>query len=127
VQEHHGEISRKVSRKTSRGLKRQEGIMSEPCRHERAAGEAIRDAVASLAASDAAMEMATAELLAKDATIGRLDEDVAGWISRAVDAEATIERVKALHSRYNTGHATRCNVYRVSWPCPTIRAIEATS
>jgi hypothetical protein len=70
--------------------------MSEPCRHERAASEAIRDALASLAASDAAMEMATAELLAKDATIGRLDEDVAGWISRAVDAEATIERVKAV-------------------------------
>lgn len=50
----------------------------------------------SLAASDAAMEMAIAELLAKDATIGRLDEDIAGWISRAMDAEATIERVKVI-------------------------------
>lgn len=41
------------------------------------------------------------------ATIGRLDEDVAGWISRAVDAEATIERVEALLDRApmsQTGH-----------------------
>jgi|BarGraNGADG00212_1021973.scaffolds.fasta_scaffold203224_2 hypothetical protein len=71
-------------------------MTSEPCRHERAAGEAIRDALASLAASDAAMEIATTELLAKDATIGLLDEDVADWASRAVEAEEAIERVRAL-------------------------------
>jgi hypothetical protein len=127
VQEHHGEVSREVSRKTSRGrLKRQEGVVSEPCRHERAIGEAL----ASLAASDAAMEMATTELLAKDVTIGRLDEDIAGWISRAVDAEATIERVRALAETWEQ-HAPmcRCTPCVVEHACAAdVRAaIEATS
>ena len=32
----------------------------------------------------------------QEATIGLLDEDVAGWISRAVGAEDTVERIKAI-------------------------------
>jgi len=87
------------------------------------------------------------------ATIARLDEDVATWISRAVDAEAelthvtqnrvrqanaliaerdqalaTIERVKALHRNEwddNTSAPIRCVHDGKPWPCPTIRALDA--
>jgi hypothetical protein len=66
--------------------------MTEPCRHERA----VSDALAELAGVSAEHEQLHADLFEAHATIGRLDEDIAGWISRAVEAEATIERVRAL-------------------------------
>ncbi len=88
---------------------------------------AMDDALRSLAASDAAMKLATTELLARDATIERLDEDVAAWISRAVNAEAIIERVEALHVPHLTRDMKWCEQDQRSWPCPTIRALEETS
>jgi hypothetical protein len=66
---------------------------------------AMDDALRSLAASDAAMKLATTELLAKD---------------------ATIEQVRALHEMGQTRDQRWCQEDQQSWPCPTIRAIEET-
>jgi hypothetical protein len=61
------------------------------------------------------------EITRLEAVIGRLDEDVAAWISRAVDAEATVERVKALH--VIDRDEIWCDHDGFSWPCPTLRAL----
>jgi hypothetical protein len=47
------------------------------------------------AAKDGAIDAIGVLIVDKDATIARLDEDVARWISRTVDAESTIERLTA--------------------------------
>jgi hypothetical protein len=42
------------------------------------------------------------EITRLEATIGRLDKDVAAWINRTMAAENTIECVKALLDEYGT-------------------------
>jgi hypothetical protein len=64
--------------------------------HRHGVARAIDDALASLAASDAAMEIASAELRAQDATIDRFERAYLDARALNISQSAMIERVRAL-------------------------------
>ncbi|MFP8960013.1 DUF3846 domain-containing protein [Streptomyces nanhaiensis] len=85
-----------------------------------------------LGISDTVMAVAEAETAELRACLARQATSIRELAQTVRDAEAALDRVRALHVRnQNTGDCEHCSErdypnYAVPWPCPTIRALDGS-